>query len=233
MSADGQDGRAHIGVLALQGAFYEHLMMLRSFPQVIPREIRSVHDLNCAPLDALVIPGGESTVMGMVAERSDLLPALRDWLALGKPVFGTCSGMIMLANKALHSRKEGQVLFGGLNITVDRNYFGTQLQSFERKINVPILQKFTNSQQEELFNCVFIRAPAVLETDAKVQILASLKCEKSKTDKEIAIAVRQGNILATAFHPELTRDNRFHRYFLEELVLPHVLKINSGVALAS
>ena len=165
-------------------------------------EVRKPEQLD--GLDGLVMPGGESTTMGLVAERWGLVEPLRTWVRTGKPVWGTCAGMILLADHAVGQKQGGQPLIGGLDVTVNRNYFGRQNQSFEVLLEAPALGDVP-------FRAVFIRAPAILETGPAVQVLA----EAPGHDEQVIVAVRQGPILATAFHPELTDDARWHRLFLD------------------
>ncbi len=193
-----------IGVLALQGAFREHVNMLAQLA-VDAVEVRLAEQL--AELDGLIIPGGESTSMGLVAERWGLVKPLQDWVHAGRPTWGTCAGMILLADDAAGQKLGGQALIGGLNVTVNRNYFGRQVDSFEAELNVPALG-------DDPFHAVFIRAPAITAVSAGVQALATVPSAEEGNEEVIA-AVRKGAILATAFHPELTDDLRWHRYFLQ------------------
>lgn len=193
-----------VGVLALQGAFLEHIKLLTQIG-VEAAEIRKPEELS--EIDALIIPGGESTSMGLIATRWGLVEPLRKWLQSGKPTWGTCAGMIMLADRAEGQKLGGQTLIGGLDVLVSRNHFGRQVDSFE-----------TDMQVKELgvdpFRAVFIRAPAILETGKKVKILAEVKTHQGEN---VIAAVRQGPILATAFHPELTTDPRWHEFFVEKV----------------
>ncbi|EGD82527.1 SNO glutamine amidotransferase, partial [Salpingoeca rosetta] len=204
-----------IGVLALQGAFAEHVAMLRRIEGVEAFEVRNAKDLEAA--DGLVIPGGESTTMGLIAERTGILSSLREFVSLRKkPVFGTCAGLIMLADSAKHMKEGGQPLLGGLNVLVDRNHFGSQLQSFETELQV------SEDEGLDLSAChgVFIRAPVVLKTlGPHVKILARVSGNPEKAaplaaGEERIVAVHQDHMLGTAFHPELTADDRWHRYFV-------------------
>jgi 5'-phosphate synthase pdxT subunit len=188
-------------VLALQGAFLEHAQMLRGIGAGVV-QVRKPGQLE--DLDGLVIPGGESTTMGLVAEQWGLVTPLRAFVRRGAPVWGTCAGMILLAEHAVGQKQGGQPLIGGLDVTVNRNYFGRQNQSFEVLLDAPVLGA-------EPFRGVFIRAPAILAAGPMVQVLA----EAPGHDEQVIVAVRQGPILATAFHPELTNDPRWHRLFLE------------------
>lgn len=202
----------NIGVLALQGAFIEHVKMLNSLPGVHAREVRKAEELE--GLDGIVLPGGESTSMGLIAERSGLLEPLRDFVsAKKKPVFATCAGLIMLANKALHEREGGQPLIGGLDALVDRNHFGTQRQSFETDLVTAVTGSTTAPSR-----AVFIRAPAILKVGEGVEVLAELPADKRPVPGESCIvAARQGHMFVTAFHPELTQDTRWHEAFVADI----------------
>lgn len=216
-----------VGVLALQGSFNEHLAALRRIG-VKGVEVRKPEQL--AAIDALIIPGGESTTMAKLANYHNLFPALREFVNTGKPVWGTCAGLIFLANKAFGQKLGGQEFIGGLDCTVHRNFFGSQLQSFETELVVPKLAEMEGGPDS--FRAVFIRAPAVLEAGPDVEVLADYPVpldkltslattvkgkeqDKSGADAKVIVALRQGNILATAFHPELTSDTRWHAYFLK------------------
>jgi pyridoxal 5'-phosphate synthase pdxT subunit len=197
-AADALERPLQIGVLALQGAFIEHIHMLRRLGAV-GVEVRTPDQLG--GLDGLILPGGESTTVGLVAERWGLVAPLRDWVHSGKPTWGTCAGMILLAERAENQKQGGQPLIGGLDVTVNRNYFGRQVNSFETTLTVPAFDP-PESQG------IFIRAPAITLLGEGVQPLAELP-------GPVYVAVRQGPILATAFHPELTPDLRWHALFLE------------------
>lgn len=194
-----------IGVLALQGAFLEHETMLRRL-DVTPVQVRKPEQL--AGLDGLIIPGGESTTMGLVAERWGLVAPLKAWVQSGKPTWGTCAGMILLAARATGQKAGGQPLIGGLDVTVNRNYFGRQADSFETWLTVPVLG-------DPPIRAVFIRAPAIVETGAGVDVLATTT---GRAGEPVVVAVRQGPLLATAFHPELTDDLRWHAYFVSHVM---------------
>ena len=185
----------NVGVLALQGDFLEHKGMLRGLGAQ-PVEVRLPGQLD--GLDALIIPGGESTTIGKLAVTYGLLEPLREF-ARHKPVWGTCAGMIMLARDI----RRAQPLLGLMNITVNRNAFGRQVDSFETDLDVPALGP-------QPFRALFIRAPLVTAVGEGVEVLARL-------DGHGVVAVRQGHWLATAFHPELSGDSRFHRYFLRDV----------------
>lgn len=188
-----------IGVLALQGAFHEHIKILRSLG-VEAIEVRLPADLD--GLDGLIIPGGESTTIGKLAVMYDLMEPLRTFAAQ-KPVWGTCAGMIFMAKEIGSGRGQDQPLLGMMDIVVDRNAFGRQVDSFEVGLDVEGLP-----QQEEPFPAVFIRAPRLAQAKGETQILARLA-------DNTAVAAREGDWLVTSFHPELTNDTRFHQYFLQ------------------
>lgn len=183
-----------IGVLAAQGAFIEHIAMLRKVG-VEARDVRLPQEL--AGLDGLIIPGGESTTISKLMFDYNLAGEIRNMVKNGLPVFGTCAGMIVLASKTSESKVEP---LGLMRITVGRNAFGRQVDSFETELSIPVLGK-------KPFPGVFIRAPIIEKADGEVEILARLA-------DGTGVAARQGNILACAFHPELTDDLRFHEYFL-------------------
>lgn len=190
-----------IGVLALQGAFIEHVKMLETLG-VEAVEVRLPADLE--GLDGLIIPGGESTTIGKLAKRYNLMDPLRR-LAAEKPVWGTCAGMIVMAKEIGHGRsRREQPLLGMMDIVVDRNAFGRQVDSFEADLDV---SAFANGEEAAPFPAVFIRAPKLVEAKGDATVLARL-------GDGTAVAAQQGQWLATAFHPELTDDPRFHEYFL-------------------
>lgn len=184
----------NVGVLALQGDFAEHLQMLASLG-VQARPVRLPHDLD--GLDGLIIPGGESTTISRLAETYGLVEPLRAFARSGKPVWGTCAGAIYLARSAPDLDRP---TLGLLDIVVRRNAFGRQVDSFEEDLDVQGLPGGP-------FHAVFIRAPLIESTGPGVEVLARL------ADGGI-VAVRQGNLMATSFHPELTGDSRLHRRFL-------------------
>ena len=187
-----------IGVLALQGDFAEHVTMLRHIG-VEGVEVRLPRDLSA--VDGLIIPGGESTTIGKLAVQYDLMEPLQQ-LAQSKPVWGTCAGAIFISKDA----RRDQPLLGVMDIKVERNAFGRQVDSFEVDLDVPALTHKENGQPHP-YHAVFIRAPLIESVGPGVDVLAKL------SDGRI-VAARQNNLLATSFHPELTRDERFHRYFL-------------------
>jgi len=183
-----------IGVLALQGDFAEHAQALREVG-VETREVRLPSHLE--GLDGLVIPGGESTTIRRLMDLYHLTEPLVERLRQGWPCWGTCAGMILLARRLADSRPQP---LGIMDIEVARNAFGRQVDSFEADLEVPALGP-------QPFRAVFIRAPVVLGVGEGAEPLARLEDGR-------VVAVRQGNLLATAFHPELTPDRRFHHYFL-------------------
>jgi pyridoxal 5'-phosphate synthase pdxT subunit len=184
-----------VGVFALQGDVREHLTTLTAlgadaFPVRRPQEL--------ARCDALVLPGGESTTMAKLARTFELLDPLRERVAGGMPTFGTCAGMILLADRILDGAT-GQETIGGLDVTVRRNAFGRQVDSFEADLELEGL--------DGPVHAVFIRAPWVEEVGAEVEVLAEAAGHP--------VAVRQGHLLATSFHPEVADDGRIHRLFLD------------------
>lgn len=185
-----------IGVLALQGAFIEHIRMLRGLGADAV-EVRLPEQL--ADLDGLIIPGGESTTIGKIAVQYGLIEPIRQMVKAGKPVWGTCAGMIMLA-KDVGTR---QPLVSVMDVHVKRNAFGRQVDSFETDLNIPALDNGSTIP----FHAIFIRAPLISAVGGHVQVLAKL-------DDGTIVAAREGNLLATSFHPELTPDPRFHKYFV-------------------
>jgi 5'-phosphate synthase pdxT subunit len=197
MRATGDQAPA-VGVLALQGDVAEHLRALRA-SGARPVPVRRPAELEA--VDGLIIPGGESTTMWKLAETFDLLDPLRKRIAGGMPAFGSCAGMIMLAARLVDG-VSGQETLGAIDMTVRRNAFGRQVESFESDITL-------SGVDGPQFRAVFIRAPWVEETGPGVEILAT----EPRTGR--IVAVRQGTALATAFHPELTPDPRMHRLFVD------------------
>ncbi|KAF9979094.1 hypothetical protein BGZ73_006331 [Actinomortierella ambigua] len=202
-----------VGVLALQGAFAEHIILLKTLPQVSDAvAIRNPAEI--AQVDALVIPGGESTTMALIAERSGFWPALQEYVRT-HPTWGTCAGMILLSERVTSGGtiNNDQKLLGGLSITIKRNAFGSQKESFEAGLHVTGVE---NSEARR-FPGVFIRAPVIDEilSPEKVEVLCQLERDYKSTPKGTIVAVRQGHLLGTSFHPELTRDARVHEYFVK------------------
>ena len=180
--------------MALQGAFIEHISRLNglnsdAFPVRLPQQLEGI--------DGLIIPGGESTTMGRLLAVYELAPKIRQLAQEGLPVMGTCAGLILLAKKATDLTWEP---LGLMDMEVRRNAFGRQVDSFEVDLPVPILGPHP-------FHAIFIRAPVIEKVGPDLEVLSQLP-------DGCPVAVRQGNLLATAFHPELDQDVRFHRYFL-------------------
>lgn len=241
-----------VGVLALQGAFHEHISRFSSLNasakgfHVRPITVRRPDQL--AQCHALVIPGGESTAIALGLRNAGLTEPVRDWIRQGRPVWGTCAGMILLASIATGGKRGGQELLGGMDVQVGRNGFGSQVYSFECDLLCPAIG-------DKLFPGVFIRAPIVerLLKDAAVddalhvpqgvmvsyctpdmrgsnphpvEPIAWLPASEphdasdSKNAASHVVALRQGHLFATSFHPELTTDTRLHSYFVREIVIP-------------
>jgi len=240
-----------IGVLCLQGAFLEHLSSLRSLSpcplySLSLVEVRTPSSLSLC--DGLILPGGESTAISLLAERWNLLTPLRDWVVKeNKPTFGTCAGAILMGSEVLGQKKGGQERIGGLDITIHRNHYGTQISSFQTRIKAPCLASIRSCgcvAVSDECEAIFIRAPGILRTGPGVEVLAEITIESTPTtssaqiqpvasdlleekDKSsssssssvcvsMPVAVREGMILATTFHPELTNhDSRWHQMFVE------------------
>jgi len=190
-----------IGVLALQGDVREHLRAITECGDR-GRPVRRIEELEA--VDGLVIPGGESTTMSNLAISFGLLDPIRKRIVGGMPVYGSCAGMIMLAATVLDGRPD-QESFGGIEMTVRRNAFGRQVDSFEASVEISDIAGGD-------FHAVFIRAPWVEDVGPDVRVMGRVT---SGPAAGRIVAVRQGNLLATAFHPELTGDLRVHRYFVE------------------
>jgi len=184
-----------IGVLALQGDVREHLIALAA-ADAVARPVRRPEEL--AEVDGLVLPGGESTTISKLAVLFGLMEPIRERIGAGLPVYGTCAGLIMLADKILDPRS-GQETFGGIDMIVRRNAFGRQNESFEAGVTVTGIDTPVEG--------VFIRAPWVESVGAGVEVLAEHEGH--------VVAVRQGKVLATSFHPELTGDHRIHELFVD------------------
>ncbi|KAI9795867.1 MAG: hypothetical protein M1835_005063 [Candelina submexicana] len=264
-----------VGVLALQGAFNEHVQLLRQAAKSLEssspdnttwefREVRTPQELSLC--DALIIPGGESTTMSLVAARSCLLDPLRDFVKVKRqPTWGTCAGLILLAESANRTKKGGQELIGGLDVRVNRNHFGRQVESFEANLDLPFLASADCkglSTSHSPFKAMFIRAPVVEKilpavegvqveekrreetviaparetvegvarafVGGRVEVMAELHSGRStipdntrnRQSEDLAseiIAIRQGNVFGTSFHPELTGDARIHVWWLREV----------------
>jgi len=193
-----------VGVLALQGDVGEHVHALDQVG-VRARLVRRPSELG--QCDALVLPGGESTTMSRLAVTFELLEPLRAAAHSGMPMFGTCAGMILLAER-LVDRYSDQHTIGGIDMTVRRNAFGRQVDSFETELSLPAVS-------DEPVPAVFIRAPWVEDVGPQVEVLARLAADDTVGS---IVAVRQGSLVATSFHPELTPDTRIHRWFVESVV---------------
>lgn len=184
-----------IGILGMQGAIAEHQEILLQIPHTKTRIVKTAKDLDC--IDGLILPGGESTAIGKLLDYFSLKEILQQKIISGLPVFGTCAGLILLAKNI---ENQANTHLATMDITVKRNGYGSQLDSFSTNLLIPAIDKNTP------IPLVFIRAPYITKTDKNVQILATL-------DNKI-IAARQKNMLVSSFHPELTCDLRFHQYFL-------------------
>lgn len=265
-----------IGVLALQGAFSEHIQLISQAGAFVSREdasisistleVRTAEQLSRC--DALILPGGESTTISLVAARSGLLEPLRDFVkVLRKPVWGTCAGLILLAESANRTKATGQELIGGLDVRVNRNHFGRQVESFEAELDLPFLAEAGEGDEfltsKTPFRSVFIRAPVVekllarkegvqdeqerlsdtvvapskkpeedlakRKADSEVEVMVRLPGRaQALRDREITakdigedgdiVAVRQGNVFGTSFHPELTGDARMHVWWVKQVL---------------
>ncbi|TPX08693.1 uncharacterized protein E0L32_009882 [Thyridium curvatum] len=250
-----------VGVLALQGAFIEHIHLLQKAAPLVKSkegfefiEVRTLEQLlRC---DGLIIPGGESTTLSLIAQRNNLLEPLRDFVKVErKPTWGTCAGLIMLAEAANSTKKGGQELIGGLDVRVHRNHFGRQIESFETGLDLPFLAELQAEGESPPppFPGIFIRAPIVdkllphvhgeqaAEAKKDDTVVAPAKEPRNESaakkmsdtvevmgvlpgrnpgDAEAGdiIAVRQGNVFGTSFHPELTDDLRIHQWWLQKVV---------------
>jgi len=191
-----------VGVLALQGDFREHISALAECGvEAIP--VKHLSEVDA--IDALVLPGGESTTIAKLARTFGLFDRISERIHGGMPTYGSCAGMILLADR-IEGAAAGQESFGGLDITVRRNAFGRQVDSFESDLNMTGITA-------PAIRAVFIRAPWVEALGPSVEVLASVEFNGELHP----VAVRQGNLLATSFHPEITGDNRVHRYFIETI----------------
>ena len=193
-----------VGIVGMQGDVEEHIAFVKqTFTDMgltgDIRWIKSAEDI--VSIDGLIIPGGESTVIGNILSSRQMLQPIKDLLYEGLPVFGTCAGLIILAKKTYDKvvGEKDQPNLDKMNLTVERNSFGRQKESFETDLEIQTLGN-------QKFKGVFIRAPSIIEVDSNVQILSKLN--------GLAVAVQEGNILGTTFHPELTDDIRLHKYFL-------------------
>lgn len=190
-----EDGKMiKVGVLAIQGAVAEHLELLNQIPDVCAQEVKYLDELN--EVDGLIIPGGESTAIGRLLRDFNLLQPLKERILNGMPVWGTCAGMILLA-KSLEN--DPTVHLGVMDITVERNAYGRQLGSFTTEVEI---EKVSSNK----IPLIFIRAPYVTQVKSDVDILLEVN--------DHIVACQQKQMLATSFHPELTKDTSFHRYFI-------------------
>ncbi|EIM85331.1 SNO glutamine amidotransferase [Stereum hirsutum FP-91666 SS1] len=235
----GSSSHATIGILALQGAFAEHQTMLQkvSKHQVTTILVRTPEDL--AQCDALIIPGGESTTIALLAKLSGLLEPLKEFVQT-KVVWGTCAGAILLAQHVSNPKKGGQEVLGGMTLTVARNGWGSQVESFEAPLEIdglrdsnipfigifiraPVIQHLTPTPSSPPIKIVARLPPGILPPPHPTSTLPSTEIETAQPHPdETIVALRQGRHLLTTFHPELTRDHRFHEYFVKECVLPFV-----------
>ena len=193
-----------IGVLALQGGFQRHVEMIQRIGHN-PVEVRYADQLST--VDGLIIPGGESTTIGKLLERNMFIPTLQNLISAGYPVFGTCAGLILLANTILHSN---QVRLGGFDIQVQRNAYGSQIESFEANLEFTVPSSIKNNQliskASITIEGVFIRAPIIEWCSPEVDILS--------TFNQKPVCIQQGNLLGATFHPELTSSTTLHEYFV-------------------
>jgi 5'-phosphate synthase pdxT subunit len=190
-----------VGVLALQGDVREHVRALTTVGAAAST-VRRPSEL--AAVDALILPGGESTTIAKLAVTFDLMQPMRDRIAAGMPTYGSCAGMILLADRILDGPPDQQTI-GGIDVTVRRNAFGRQVDSFEERVEIDDIDGGP-------FHAVFIRAPWVEDVGPGAEALATVATGPAAGK---VVAVRQGHLLATSFHPELTGDTRMHRYFCE------------------
>jgi 5'-phosphate synthase pdxT subunit len=194
--------KLRIGVLGLQGDFEAHLKALQQAAEVLDLDVEGVVvklPQHLSELDGIILPGGESTTIGKLMELYGLKEPLQQMISQGVPIWGTCAGLILLARET-DNALAGQPLLASLDIRVCRNAFGSQRESFETNLSVPELG-------EAPFHAFFIRGPSIAEVGPEVKVLATL-------DDGTIVAVRQGSLLGTAFHPEVAGDVRFHDYFL-------------------
>ncbi len=187
-----------VGVLSLQGSFIEHINILNKIPGVNGVQVKKKDDLK--KIDGLIIPGGESTTIGKLLERYDLLNPLKNMISEGFPVFGTCAGFILLSKRIF--QENNQPLLGIFDITIKRNAFGTQINSMEIDLKI--------KNFEIPYKAIFIRAPVVKEIGDSVEVLAEVE--------EGPVFIKQGNILGASFHPELTDDIRIHQMFIDIII---------------
>ncbi|CAG9461632.1 unnamed protein product [Pedinophyceae sp. YPF-701] len=204
-----------VGVLAIQGSFREHLTALNRIEGVEGIEVRTTEDLRAC--SGLIIPGGESTTMANVCERWGLIAELQKFHRDGHPIWGTCAGLIFLAKDIGHGAKQGgQQLIGGLDVKVSRNFFGAQINSFETMLEAPASLP---DREQGACRALFIRAPAIVEVGEGVEVLSRYTLSDTERQQHgvesVVVGVRQGALMATSFHPELTDDVRWHKLFVE------------------
>ena len=190
----------NIGILALQGDFREHIKSAQECGHSAI-EVRRISELE--QVDALILPGGESTAIALLAKNYDLVDPIRARIKAGMPTYGSCAGMILLADRIVDG-VEGQITFGGLDMTVRRNAFGRQVDSFESDLD------FAGTS----LHAIFIRAPWVEEIGPSVEVISAVTTPDGQSHP---VAVRQKHLMATSFHPELTHDLAVHRYFFDEV----------------
>ncbi len=193
-----------IGVLAIQGDVREHIRALSDsgVNAVAVKTAKSFENI-----DGLVVPGGESTTMSILAIKNDLFKPLRAMQQQGMPMYGSCAGLIMLSNKVTDGRADQETI-GGLDIIAQRNAFGRQVDSFEIDLDIPAIGDVP-------FHALFIRAPLVASIGPDVEVLASIPAAATNDETDRIVAVRQGNVMATSFHPEITDDLRIHQLFID------------------
>lgn len=193
-----------IGVLAIQGDVREHIRALSDsgVNAVAVKTAKSFENI-----DALVVPGGESTTMSILAIKNDLFTPLRAMQQQGMPMYGSCAGLIMLSNTVTDGRADQETI-GGLDIIAQRNAFGRQVDSFEIDLDIPAIGEIP-------FHALFIRAPLVASIGPDVEVLASIPAAATNDESDRIVAVRQGNVMATSFHPEITDDLRIHQLFID------------------
>jgi len=243
--------RMRVGILALQGAFEEHEASFRRLDVVRKHNIEILQVRTCEQLDscdALVIPGGESTTMKIIAGMDNFMDRLRKFVRSEKPVWGTCAGLILLSDDVVNALapttpggdvpepvakrcKYGDQM-GGLNLQTCRNYFGSQRRSFEAAVQVDSKANTLAREAFADYPAVFIRAPGILKVGEGVRPLASVSCHHAddveavaaggtaKRDASVVVAAESDRFLVTCFHPELTSDDRVHKYFIDRFVVP-------------
>jgi len=226
-----------IGVLAIQGAFFEHRAALlkalnnSTFSKDVDIEVKDVREPEqLSDLHGLILPGGESTTMSLFLKSSNFEDVLKEWVASKqkpKVVWGTCAGLILLSNGIENQKEGGQSKIGGIDVTTSRNFFGRQVNSFETRVKLHdkllsndssiTINGCSDTDSDTSYHGVFIRAPAVVSVDSpKVEVLATI--DWPQREEPIVVGVAQDQLMATAFHPELTEDTRWHAYFLRKIL---------------